>query len=391
MDFTAALTQIKNAHLYRSLKTLSSAPGRTALIGGRELLLFSSNSYLGLGSAPDVVRKAKEAIDSYGTGAGGSRLTTGTLPPHVALEKTLAAFKGTAESLVFSSGYTANLGALSALGGAESVIFSDALNHASIVDGCRLARARTVVYAHNDMDDLVAKIRQIKPRQGIIVTDSVFSMDGDLARLPELVEIKEHYGLLLMVDDAHATGVLGAKGRGSQEHFGLESQTVDVMMGTLSKAIPSEGGFICGSEDLCDYLRNSARSFIYTTALSPGTVAAAAAAVTHILEHPQRVRQLQENAAYFAQGLTALGVAASGETPIFPVIIGNEDEALRASEALLHKGVFVPCIRYPTVARGAARLRFTLMGTHSRADMDYALDCLQSLLPQRRADVVSSI
>ena len=386
MDFAAALARIKADNLYRSLKTLSSAPSRTALLDGREVLLFSSNSYLGLADHPDIRRAAHEAIDCYGTGSGGSRLTTGNMPPHRALEKELAAFKGTEACLLFNSGYTANLGALAALAPAGSVIFSDALNHASIIDGCRLARAQTIVYAHNDMDDLAAKIRAARPKHGLIVTDSVFSMDGDVARLPELVGIKRQYGLLLMLDEAHATGVLGATGRGAVEHFGLEHDApapVDVIMGTLSKAIPGEGGFICGSHDLCDWLRNSARSFIYTTALAPGTAAASGAALRHMAAHPERVRQLQDNARYFAQGLRELGLEADDATPIFPVHLGAEDAALHASAHLLERGIFVPCIRYPTVARGAARLRFTLMATHTRDDMAYALSCLKRRLGAR--------
>ena len=379
MDFSSALMEIRTANLYRSLKTLETAPGRTAVLDGKEVLLFSSNSYLGLAKAPDIISKAKEAMDAYGTGSGGSRLTTGNMPLHMELEKTLASFKGTQACLVFTSGYTANLGALTALADAESVIFSDVLNHASIIDGCRLAKAKTVVYAHNDPDDLLAKIRETRPKKGIIVTDSVFSMDGDLAKLPELARIKKEYGLLLMVDDAHATGVLGASGRGSLEHFGLQNQSVDILMGTLSKAIPSEGGFICGSEELCDYLKNSARSFIYTTALSPGTVAAATAAVEHICKHPELVRRLQDNVRYFSKCLNELGIRASDRTPIFPVIIGEEDKALCNSGKLLERGVFVPCIRYPTVAKGTARLRFTLMATHTREDMDYAVSCLKSI------------
>ncbi len=380
MDFAAALAGIKNANLYRSLRTLSAAQGRETIIDGRKVLLFSSNSYLGLSEEPDIVRRAVRAIEQYGTGSGGSRLVTGNMPPHMELEALLAAFKGTETSLAFTSGYTANLGAITALAGKDSVIFSDALNHASIIDGCRLSGAKTVIYEHNDPADLVARIRAVRPQKGLIVTDGVFSMDGDIARLPELVRIKKEYGLLLMVDDAHATGVLGRTGRGSAEHFGLDGRDIDALMGTLSKAIPSEGGFICGTGDLCDYLKNTARSFIYTTAPSPGTAAAAAAGVEYVRDHPERVRRLRENVRYFSDRLAGLGVASRGDIPILPVIIGDEDAARRASEALFALGVFVPCIRYPTVAKGRARLRFTLMATHTTRDMDYAADCLKTVL-----------
>lgn len=380
MDFAAALAEIKNANLYRSFRTLSTAQGREAVVDGRRVLLFSSNSYLGLADEPEIARKCKEAVERYGVGSGGSRLTTGNMTPHMELERHLAAFKGTESGLAFSSGYMANLGAIPALSDKDGVIFSDALNHASIIDGCRLSRAKTVVYAHNDMDDLVSKIRDARPKKGMIVTDGVFSMDGDMARLPELVRIKERHGLLLMVDDAHATGVLGRSGRGSLEHFGLDSRAVDVLMGTLSKAIPSEGGFICGSEELCDYLKNAARSFMYTTAPSPAAVAAAAAGVEYVRNHPQRVRRLQDNASYFSARLCEMGMPSSGETPIFPVVVGEEEAAGWASEELFKLGVFVPCIRYPTVAKGKARLRFTLMATHTRDDMDYAISCLKRAL-----------
>lgn len=385
MDFAAALAEIKNAGLYRSFKTLDTAQGREVVIDGKKTLLFSSNSYLGLANEPDIVRKSSQALKKYGAGAGGSRLTTGNLTPHMDLESRLAAFKGTRSCLVFAAGYMANLGAITALSHKDSVIFSDALNHASIIDGCRLSRARTVVYRHNDLDDLVSKIRDVRPPKGLIVTDGVFSMDGDMAKLPELAQIRKEHGLLLMVDDAHATGALGRSGRGSLEHFGLDSHAVDVVMGTLSKAIPSEGGFICGSGELCDYLKNTARTFIYTTALSPAAAAAAAAGVEHIQNHPQRVRRLQDNALYFATRLRELGLDACEETPIFPVIIGEEAAAGRISEELFRRGIFVPCIRYPTVAKGKARLRFTLMATHTRHDMDYAISCLKDVLPDAGA------
>ena len=383
MDVVSALAAMKSANLHRQRKTAATAPERTVVIDGKEMLLFSSNSYLGLSTLPAIVHAAKEAMDIYGTGAGGSRLTTGNMEPHMRLEKQLAAFKGAQASLVFSSGYMANIGALTALSDSESVIFSDALNHASIVDGCRLSKARVVIYAHNDPDDLVAKICEARPKKGIIVTDGVFSMDGDIAKLPELVRIKAEHKLLLMVDDAHATGVMGASGRGSPEHFGLENKAVDIVMGTLSKAIPGEGGFICGSEELCDYLRNSARSFIYTTALSPAIAAATTAAVEYIQKHPERVQRLQENMRYFSNCLEGLGIHATSSTPIFPVIIGEEGKALRISGKLQELGVFVPCIRYPSVAKGEARLRFTVMASHTRDDMEYAASCLKLTLAHR--------
>ena len=381
MNFTTALQAKKDANLYRTLRTMTTAQGRKTKIEGKPALLFSSNSYLGLAEEPYIVRRVMRAIELYGTGSGGSRLVTGNSILHMELEKLLADFKGFEASLVFTSGYAANLGAITALAGEDSFIFSDELNHASIIDGCRLARGKTVTYRHNDPDDLVGKIRQAQiskdSGKGLIVTDSVFSMNGDIAPLPKLVQIKEEFGLMLMVDDAHATGVLGNTGRGSLEHFGLASGDVDVLMGTLSKAIPSEGGFICGSEELCDWLRNTARSFIYTTASSPGTVAASMGGIEYVRDHPERVQRLRDNVQYFAGRLAELDIPCTGETPIIPVMVGDEEEALRMSESLFDLGVFVPCIRYPTVAKGRARLRFTLMATHIREDMDHVADCLK--------------
>lgn len=379
-DFAARLDAIRAAHLYRRLRTLSTPQDRQVTIDGQRVLLFSSNSYLGLNTDTQIRRKAVRALEEFGTGSGGSRLVTGNMTPHMQLESALAAFKGSESALAFTSGYTANVGVISALCHKDTVIFSDALNHASIIDGCRLARGLTVVYAHNDMDDLQEKIRQLRPRQGFIITDGVFSMDGDLARLPELAHIARQHGLTLMVDDAHATGVLGATGRGTLEHFGLSHEDVPIVTGTLSKAIPSEGGFVCGSQSLCELLRNTARPFIFTTAPSPVVVAAAAAGIEHIAAHPELVRRLQDNVAYFTRKLAEQGMSVPGESPITPIMVGEEEKAARAAEALLALGVFAPCIRYPTVPKGQARLRLTVMAAHTRNDLDHAASSLRRAL-----------
>lgn len=379
-DFAARLDAIRAAHLYRRLRTLATPQDRQVTIDGQRVLLFSSNSYLGLNTDTQIRRKAVRALEEFGTGSGGSRLVTGNMTPHMRLESALAAFKGSESALAFTSGYTANVGVISALCHKDTVIFSDALNHASIIDGCRLARGLTVVYAHNDMDDLQEKIRQLRPRQGFIITDGVFSMDGDLARLPELAHIARRHGLTLMVDDAHATGVLGATGRGTLEHFGLSHEDVPIVTGTLSKAIPSEGGFVCGSQSLCELLRNTARPFIFTTAPSPVVVAAAAAGIEHIAAHPELVRRLQDNVAYFTRKLAEQGMSVPGESPITPIMVGEEEKAARAAEALLALGVFAPCIRYPTVPKGQARLRLTVMAAHTRNDLDHAASSLRRAL-----------
>ena len=385
-NFASRIGAIKAAHLYRVLRTLSTPQGRDVVIDGQRVLLFSSNSYLGLNTNVHICREGIRAIEEFGVGSGGSRLVTGNMTPHMRLEAAVARFKGSEAALAFTSGYTANVGVISALCHKDTVIFSDALNHASIIDGCRLARGLTAVYAHNDMDDLLKKVRHFRPRQGFIVTDSVFSMDGDIARLPDLVAMAREHGLTLMVDDAHATGVLGATGRGSLEHFGLSHEDVPVVTGTLSKAVPSEGGFVCGSASLCELIRNTARSFIFTTAPSPSTAATAAAGIEYIAAHPELVRQLQDNVAWFAQSLARRGLGTHGQSPIIPIMVGDEAKAARAAEALLALGVFAPCIRYPTVPRGMARLRLTVMAAHTREDLDYAADCLERALAAAGAD-----
>lgn len=380
IDFAARLAAIRASHLYRRLRTLSTPQGREVVMDGQRVLLFSSNSYLGLAGNAQIRCSAVRALEAFGSGSGGSRLVTGNMTPHMQLESALAAFKGSESALAFTSGYTANMGVISALCHKDTVIFSDALNHASIIDGCRLARGRTVVYAHSHMDDLLEKIRQVRPSQGFIITDGLFSMDGDLARLPDLAHIARRHGLTLMVDDAHATGVLGATGRGTLEHFGLSHEDVPIVTGTLSKAIPSEGGFVCGSKDLCDLLRNTARPFIFTTAPSPASVAAATAGIELIAAHPELVRRLQDNVSYFTRSLAQQGMNVPGQSPIIPIMVGEEEKAVRAAEALLALGVFAPCIRYPTVAEGQARLRLTVMAAHTRDDLDYAAISLRKAL-----------
>ena len=379
-SFASRIDAIKAAHLYRKLRTLSTPQGREVVIDGQHVLLFSSNSYLGLNTNEHICGEAIRAVEEFGVGSGGSRLVTGNMTPHMRLEAAVAEFKGSEAALAFTSGYTANVGVISSLCHKDTVIFSDALNHASIIDGCRLARGLTAVYAHNDMDDLLQRVRHLRPRQGFIVTDSVFSMDGDIARLPDLASIARTYGLTLVVDDAHATGVLGATGRGSLEHFGLSHDDVPVVTGTLSKAVPSEGGFVCGSSSLCDLIRNTARSFIFTTAPSPSTAATAAAGLEYIAAHPELVARLQGNVAYFVKKLGRIGMNVQGQSPIIPIMVGDEEKAAQAAEALLALGVFVPCIRYPTVPKGMARLRLTVMAAHTREDLDYAAICLEKAL-----------
>ncbi|HDD52795.1 MAG TPA: 8-amino-7-oxononanoate synthase, partial [Thermosulfidibacter takaii] len=336
-----------------------------------------SNNYLGLADHPRLLRAAKEAIDRYGTSAVASRLVSGTMTLHEELEAALARFKGTQAALVFNCGYMANVGIVSSLLGPEDVVFSDELNHASIIDGCRLSRARVVVFPHKDMNALEALLKREKGRRRMIVVDGVFSMDGDIAPLPDMVELAEDYGALLMVDEAHGTGVLGERGAGTVEHFGLTDR-VPIQMGTLGKALGGFGAYVAGSDVLREYLINRARSFIFTTALPPADMAVALEAVRMVWEEPQRRRRLHQNVVYLVDGLKSLGFQVTNQgTAIIPVIIGPEDKTMDMSTKLLEYGVFVAGIRPPTVPPGTSRLRVTVMATHAQEDLDKALEAFE--------------
>lgn len=372
------LDRLREQELYRTMTVLEGPQTTVVESAGRPQRLFSSNNYLDLANDPEVKAAACEALEQYGVGAGGSRLTTGTGPFHVRLEEELARFKGREAALVFNTGYMANVGIISALMGRGDVIFGDQLNHASIIDGCRLSGAEVVVYRHNDMADLEDKLRVHQGRKGLIVSDGVFSMDGDLLPLPQLVELAKRYGVRTMIDEAHATGVVGATGRGTEEYYHMEG-SVDVLMGTLSKAVGSEGGFVCGSAELIQYLINKARSFIFSTALSPVTMAAGLRGLQKIQEEPQRVAQLRDNMAFLCRELGRYGFPAQSDSAILPIVVGEEKKAMAAMEALKERGYYVSAIRYPTVARGSARLRVALMSSHTReelAGLAQALACV---------------
>ena len=359
------LLQLKNGSLFRKMTVFDSAQTAVVTVEGKKQHLFSSNSYLDLSSEPRIKKYAGRILNEYGAGSGGSRLTTGTTRIHMELEQAIAAFKNREAALVFNTGYMANVGILSALTQKGDIIYSDQLNHASIIDGCRLSKADLVVYRHNDMDDLEEKIKAHPGKRGIIVSDGVFSMDGDIVNLPRLTELADGYGLLSMIDEAHATGVIGTTGRGTEEYYGMEG-SVDVLMGTLSKAVGGEGGFVCGSRSLIEYLVNKARSFIFSTALSPVSMAADLEGLRLIMEQPERVQKLQENIRFCCAALNARGIDAASETAIIPIIIGGEARAMRVMELLKERGYYISAIRYPTVARGSARLRLALMSSHTR-------------------------
>lgn len=369
------LSLIKEQNLYRSMVTFDTAQSSVIEAEGKKQHLFSSNAYLDLCNDRKVKHYAAEILQEYGVGSGGSRLLTGNSRIHMELEETIARFKKREAALVFNTGYMANVGIISALVGKGDVIYSDALNHASIIDGCRLSRAEIVVYQHNDMEDLERKIIAHEGQYGLIVSDGVFSMDGDIANLPKLVELAEKYHLLSMIDEAHATGVIGATGRGTEEYYDMEG-SVDVLMGTLSKAVGAEGGYVCGSRLLIAYLINKARSFIFSTALSPATMAAARCGIERIAEEPWRVAKLQENIRSFCELLRERGILVNSETAIIPIIVGDEAKAMEIMNRLKERGYYISAIRYPTVERGSARLRIALMSSHTKEELTGLADAL---------------
>jgi 8-amino-7-oxononanoate synthase len=381
-----ALETARANNTYRTLRHISSPEASHVTIAGKDTVLLASNSYLDLANVPELKQAMADAVLEWGTGSGGARLTTGNKTPHDELEEFIAKFKGEEAAIAFNTGYMANVGTISALCGKNDFIFSDELNHASIIDGIRLSRAKCFVYKHNDMADLERAIEAAKAEfcareklaenavsnfRGLIVTDAVFSMDGDLANLPELLRIARARDCLLMIDEAHATGVLGRTGRGLAEHYNCEH--ADVTVGTLSKAVAAEGGFVAGSKQLIEFLKNKSRSFIFTTAMAPAVAAAALRNLQFIDAHPERVQQLRDNVKFFCDALRLHGLQVpQTESAIIPIIIGDEAKALRISETLQNEGVLIPAIRYPTVAKGQARLRASLMATHTKEELEFA-------------------
>lgn len=373
------LQQIRAHGLYRSLRTMESAPDARVQIESRSLIMCASNNYLGLANHPRLIDAACNAIRVFGMGSSGSRLITGNTVLHEQLESQLAVLKGTEAAILFNTGFMANLAVLSTLLGEGDVIFSDELNHASIIDGCRLSKANVVVYHHNDMADLEKKLLQRVDHGGnsriLIVTDGVFSMDGDIARLPEIVELADRFEAWVMVDDAHATGVLGAHGGGTADYYGLPPEKVHVQLGTMSKALGAEGGFVAGSQLLVDYLRNRARPFIFSTALSPSVIASAGTAVELVLKEPERRVRLHEIARRVRDGLSYLGFQVlPGETPIIPVILGDPERAVEFGQRLEVNGVFAPAVRPPSVPPGTSRIRLTVMATQTDEDIAQTLN-----------------
>jgi 8-amino-7-oxononanoate synthase len=366
------LAELRKTGLHRRLRLVEGPQGARVTLDGRPVLLLCSNNYLGLADHPKVRRAAAEAAMRWGASAGASRLISGDMEPHRELEERLAAFKGYQSALLFGSGYLANTGAIAALAGRGEVVLSDELNHASIVDGCRLSRAETFVYRHRDVEHLAWGLERAAGRAALIVSDGVFSMDGDVAPLAELAELARRHRCRLMIDEAHATGALGPGGRGTVAAAGLSGE-VDLVVGTLGKALGSYGAYVCASGELREYLLNAARPFVFSTAPPPPVLAAARAALELLEAAPERVERLQANAAVLRGALAAEGLPiGEGACQIVPVEVGDAELAMALCERLLERGAFVQGIRPPTVPKGRSRLRFTTMATHRPAELEQA-------------------
>jgi glycine C-acetyltransferase len=370
------LARLHDERLYINIRTMDSAADGWMEVDGRRVLNFCTNNYLGLANHPRLRQAARDAIERWGVGPAAVRTIAGTTALHLELEQRLAAFKGVEDALFVQSGFCANQAAIPPLVGKGDVIFSDSLNHASIIDGCRLARAKIIVYEHCNPVDAEAKIKEHLPqyRRGLLVTDGVFSMDGDIAPLDKLYEVAARYDVLTMVDDAHGEGVLGHGGRGIVDHFGLHGK-FDVEIGTLSKAFGVVGGVIAGKQIIVEYIRQKARPFLFSSATTPADTAACLAAVDLLEENEALVEKLWDNARYLQAGMQALGFdTGSSQTPILPVMLGEVGLTKQFSQRLFEKGVFAMGIGFPTVPKGKARIRVMNTAAHSRADLDFGLD-----------------
>jgi glycine C-acetyltransferase len=369
------INQLKEAGLYNKIRTLGSPQGAWLVVDNKKVLNFCSNNYLGLANHPRIVEAARQAMETHGVGPGAVRTIAGTMDLHLDLEERLAKFKGVESAITFQSGFNANLAAIPALVGKEDAIFSDELNHASIIDGCRLSRAPIVRFAHTNVADLerVLKAERSKYRRALVVTDGVFSMDGDIAPLDKIYEVTQNYDAILMVDDAHGEGVLGRGGRGIVDHFHLHGK-VDIEVGTLSKAFGVVGGVVAGNHLVVEWLRQRGRPFLFSSAMTVPDVAACLAAVDLLEESTELVDRLWSNADYFKTGMNGLGFdTGHSVTPITPVMLGEAQLAQDFSRSLFENGIFAMAIGYPTVPQGKARIRVMISAAHSTADLDLAL------------------
>lgn len=375
------LAELRAQGLYRKLRVLEGAQEAECVIDGRRVINLSSNNYLGFTTHPRLKKAALEFVEREGVGTGSVRTIAGTNKEHMELERRLAAFKHTEACVVFQSGFTANAGTVSAFLGKDDLIISDALNHASIIDGCRLSRAPIKVFAHKNVGEARQILEENKnhPGKKLLITDGVFSMDGDIGALPELCELARHYNCIMMVDDAHSSGVLGKDGRGSVDHFGLHGR-VDIQVGTLSKAFGALGGYVAGSQRMIEFLYHRARPFLFSTSHPPAVVGACLAALDVLEQEPQWIAQLWENTRYFKAGLLRLGFdTGASETPITPVIAGESRLAMQLSDELFAEGVFAQGIGFPTVARDKARVRTIVTATHTRDQLDRALAAFEKV------------
>jgi glycine C-acetyltransferase len=372
------VAQFRQAGTYQRLRELQGPCEPVSRFDGKEVINLASNNYLGLANHPKLKEAAIDAVRKFGAGTGAVRTISGTLDMHMELERRIAAFKHVEACVVFQSGFTANAGTVSAVLGKEDHIISDELNHASIIDGCRLSRAKIHVFAHGDAASAEEKLAALAgvPGRKLLITDGVFSMDGDIGPLPALCDLAEKYGAIMMVDDAHSSGVLGRNGRGTVDHFGLHGR-VDIQVGTLSKAVGVLGGYVCGSRDLIDYLYHRARPFLFSTSHPPAVTAACLAAFEILESEPERIEALWDNTRYFKEQLAALGFdTGRSETPITPIMVGEAAAAHAFSRALFEEGLFATGIGFPTVPQGKARIRTIVTATHTREQLDRALEIL---------------
>ncbi len=377
------MSYIDEHALYPDLRIVEGPQDPEVTVDGKKVVMFCSNNYLGLSTHPDLIKAACDATRKYGVGSGGSRLLSGNLDIHKKFETAIAEFEGGEDAISWATGYAANLGLISAIMNPlkvrprdfftiDGVIFSDELNHASIVDGIRLSKQKKVVYNHRDVKDLEYKLRKHPLRRKLVVTDSVFSMDGDIAPLDKIVPLCKKYGAMLLVDDAHATGVLGNNGHGSLEYFNLKlGRDVDVIMGTCSKSLTSTGGFAVGNKNLISYLRIASRSYMFSAAMTPATAAILIKALELMKNEPERHKQLVKNAEYLRFGLQQAGFnTLSSQTQIIPILIGTDENAIRFSRNLFEKNIYAPAVRWPAVEKGKARIRFALMASHKKEHLD---------------------
>jgi glycine C-acetyltransferase len=369
------LSALKAQGLYRTLRVLDGEQAARTMVDGRSVVNLSSNNYLGLTTHPKLKRKALDALERFGVGTGSVRTIAGTMELHMELERRLAEFKKTEATVVFQSGFAANAGTVAAVLTKDDIVISDELNHASIIDGCRLSRASIKVFPHRDVKAARDVLKDLpRTARKLLITDGVFSMDGDLGALPELCDLAEEFGCIMMVDDAHASGVFGKNGRGTIDHFGLHGR-VDVQVGTLSKAIGALGGYVAGSKNLIEFLHHRGRPFLFSTSHPPSVAASCLAAIDVLLEEPRLIDTLWNNTKFFKAGLRDLGFnTGTSQSPITPVIAGEATLAMKLSDRLFEEGVFAQGIGFPTVARDKARVRTIVTATHTQADLQFALD-----------------